>query len=210
MIIFALLQGLDRPKHPWSIPWLWLKKAATIPAFGSKLNPCCTSRSFQSTIVPRFLHEGVKKLGSHHVDQNIYKPQLLSSECRDTKSTFFNHQNVNLTPKPQHRPKKSIPRHCLAGRIINLKSRYWRGSWIGWTEKKRLVSYQKQHISTISGQILQGLYGYISFCDVPIALWRLCQTQLLPYCLFKRCWCWCWLVDSEHSHEHNILLASIP
>lgn len=121
------------------------------------------------------------------------------SPCRSkyiqTSATFFwmQRHKINLfqpskrqshphpfrTPKPQHRPKKSIPRHCLAGRIINLKSRYWRG-------KKRLVSYQKQHISTISGQILQGLYGYISFCDVPIALWRLCQTQLLPDCLFKR------------------------
>lgn len=108
MIIFALLQGLGRPKHSWSILWLWLKKAATIPAFGSKLNPCCTSRSFQSTIVPRFLHEGVKKLGSHHVDQNIYKPQLLSSECKDTKSTCFNHQNVNLTPIPSALPSRNI------------------------------------------------------------------------------------------------------
>lgn len=114
MIIFALLQGLGRPKHSWSILWLWLKKAATIPAFGSKLNPCCTSRSFQSTIVPRFLHEGVKKLGSHHVDQNIYKPQLLSSECRDTKSTFFNHQNVNLTPIPSALPSRNIVQKILS------------------------------------------------------------------------------------------------
>lgn len=164
MIIFALLQGLGRPKHSWSILWLWLKKAATIPAFGSKLNPCCTS-----------------------------SPSLPHSQAATSS-------------------KKSYPRHCLAGRIINLKSRYWRGCWIGWTGKKRLVSYQKQHISTISGQILQGLYGYTSFCDVPIALWRLCQKQLLSYLFVQKIqkWCWCWLVDSKHSHEHNILLASIP
>lgn len=162
-----------------------------IPAFGSKLNPCCTSRSFQSTIVPRFLHEGVKKLGSHHVDQNIYKPQLLSSECRDTKSTFFNHQNVNLTPIPSALPSRNIVQEILSKTLPRWQNHQPQITILAWflnrvDRKKRLVSYQTQHMSTISGQILQGLYGHTSLCDVPIALWRLCQTQLLPYCLFKR------------------------
>lgn len=114
------------------------------------------------------------------------------------------------TPKPPHRPKKSYPRHCLAGRIINLKSRYWRVSWIGLTEKNGWCPTKNNIYQPFPGRCCGVCTGIPHF--VMLALCRLCQTQLLPYLFVQKIqkWCWCWLVDSEHSHEHNILLASIP